>query len=51
MSPEMQYLSSRSHDAFANPAKAACREGNLRVLWEGVYRGWGRLVTMNLRRG
>ena len=24
------------HDAFANPAKAACREGNHRVLHEAV---------------
>ena len=28
----MKELSDRQHDAFANPAKAACREGNLRVL-------------------
>lgn len=47
----MPSLSDRQHDAFDNPAKAACRDGNLRVLPGAAYRGWGRLVTMNLRRG
>jgi len=28
----------RQHDAFANPAKFACRAGNLRVLREAAYR-------------
>jgi len=32
--------SSRQHDAFDNPAKAACREGNLRVLREAGYLLW-----------
>ncbi len=33
----MSHLSSRQHDAFDNPAKMACREGNLRVLREDAY--------------
>ena len=28
----MTILPDRHHDAFANPAKMACREGNLRLL-------------------
>lgn len=32
----MPTLSDRPHDAFDNPAKAACREGNLRVLREAA---------------
>jgi hypothetical protein len=32
----MTPLSDRQHDAFDNPAKAACREGNLRVLREAA---------------
>ena len=28
----MTDLSDRKHDSFANPAKAQCRAGNLRVL-------------------
>src|SRR5262245_41449681 len=36
----MMPLSDRQHDAFANPAKAACREGNLRVLREAAYLLW-----------
>ena len=32
--------SDRQHDAFANPAKAACRDGNLRVLREAAYLLW-----------
>jgi hypothetical protein len=40
-------LFDRQHDAFDNPAKMACREGNLRVL---VYRGSVRGQRMaNLR--
>ena len=40
----MTLLSDREHDAFDNPAKALCREGNLRVLREATYllRGRGR---------
>ena len=33
-------LSDRQHDAFDNPAKAACREGNLRALREAAYLLW-----------
>jgi hypothetical protein len=33
-------LSDRQHDAFDNPAKMACREGNLRVLCEAAYLLW-----------
>jgi hypothetical protein len=33
----MPDLSDRQHDAFDNPAKAGCREGNLRVLREAAY--------------
>jgi hypothetical protein len=36
----MTDLSDRQHDAFDNPAKAACREGNLRVLREAAYLLW-----------
>jgi hypothetical protein len=36
----MPQLSDRQHDAFDNPAKAACREGNLRVLREAAYLLW-----------
>ncbi len=36
----MMPLSDRQHDTFANPAKAACREGNLRVLREAAYLLW-----------
>ena len=32
--------SDRQHDAFDNPAKMACREGNLRVLCEAAYLLW-----------
>ena len=32
--------SDRRHDAFANPAKMACREGNLRVLREAAFLLW-----------
>jgi hypothetical protein len=32
--------SDRQHDAFDNPAKMACREGNLRVLREAAYLLW-----------
>ena len=36
----MPPLSDRQLDAFDNPAKAACREGNLRVLREAAYLLW-----------
>jgi hypothetical protein len=36
----MTNLSSRQHDAFDNPAKAACRKSNLRVLREAAYLLW-----------
>jgi hypothetical protein len=36
----MSPLSDRRRDAFDNPAKMACREGNLRVLREGAYLLW-----------
>ena len=36
----MTPLSDRQHDAFSNPAKAACREGNLRVLREAAFLLW-----------
>ncbi len=32
--------SDREHDAFSNPSKAACREGNLRVLREAAFLLW-----------
>src|SRR5437660_8331994 len=36
----MTPLSDRQQDAFDNPAKMACREGNLRVLREGAFLLW-----------
>ena len=36
----MSNLSDRHTDAFDNPAKAACREGNLRALREGAFLIW-----------
>jgi hypothetical protein len=36
----MTPLSDRQRDAFDNPAKAACRDGNLRVLREAAYLLW-----------
>jgi hypothetical protein len=36
----MTLSSDRQHDAFDNPAKMACREGNLRVLREAAYLLW-----------
>jgi hypothetical protein len=36
----MKPLSDRQHDAFDNPAKMACREGNLRVLREAAFLLW-----------
>jgi hypothetical protein len=40
-------VSDRQHDAFDNPAKAACRVGNLRVLRESVYRSNSRQSKIN----
>jgi hypothetical protein len=36
----MSHLSDRRHDAFDNPAKMACRAGNLRVLREAAFLLW-----------
>jgi hypothetical protein len=36
----MSTLSDRRHDAFDNPAKAQCREGNLRALREAAHLLW-----------
>ena len=36
----MPNLSNRQLDAFDNPAKAACREGNFRALREGAFLLW-----------
>jgi hypothetical protein len=36
----MNELSDRQRDAFDNPAKMACREGNLRVLRDAAYLLW-----------
>jgi hypothetical protein len=36
----MTPFSDRRHDTFANPAKMACREGNLRVLREAAHLLW-----------
>ena len=36
----MTPLSDRQHDAFDNPAKMACREGNLRALREAAFLLW-----------
>jgi hypothetical protein len=36
----MSSLSDRQHDAFANPAKMACRAGNLRVLRGAAFLLW-----------
>jgi hypothetical protein len=45
----MTPLSDRHHDAFDNPAKAACREGNLRVLREAAYLLWEDSGRIRLR--
>jgi hypothetical protein len=36
----MPAISDRHEDAFDNPAKMACREGNLRVLREAAFLLW-----------
>jgi hypothetical protein len=46
----MPDLSDREHDAFDNPAKALCRDGNLRVLWGAAYRWRERVVTIHERK-
>jgi hypothetical protein len=37
---EMTDVSDRQHDAFDNPAKMTCREGNLRTLREPAFLLW-----------
>jgi hypothetical protein len=41
--------SDRQHDAFNNPAKAACRDGNLRVLREAAHLLWEDDRRLRLR--
>jgi hypothetical protein len=38
-------LSDRQHDAFDNPAKALCRDGNLRILREAAHLLWEDALT------
>jgi len=45
----MHSLSDRQHDAFDNPAKMACREGNLRVLREAAFLLWENGDRIRLR--
>jgi hypothetical protein len=45
----MSTLSDRQHDVFDNPAKMACREGNLRVLREAAYLLWQDADRTRLR--
>jgi hypothetical protein len=45
----MMPLSDRRHDAFDNPAKMACRAGNLRVLREAAYLLWEDADRARLR--
>src|SRR6266705_1676158 len=45
----MTDLSDRQHDAFDNPAKMACREGNLRVLREAAFLLWEDGSRIRLR--
>jgi len=42
-------LSDRQHDAFDNPAKMACRAGNLRVLREAAFLLWEDADRKRLR--
>jgi hypothetical protein len=42
-------VSSRQHDAFDNPAKALCRDGNLRVLREAAHLLWEDDTRSRLR--
>jgi hypothetical protein len=45
----MTDLSDRQHDAFDNPAKMACRQGNLRVLREAAFLLWESGDRIRLR--
>jgi hypothetical protein len=45
----MTPLSDRQHDTFANTAKMACREGNLRVLREAAFLLWEDSSRTRLR--
>ena len=45
----MTLLSDRQSDAFDNPAKMACREGNLRVLREAAFLLWEDCERRRLR--
>src|SRR5438132_648152 len=45
----MPNLSNRQHDAFDNPAKMACRAGNLRVLREAAFLLWENNDRTRLR--
>src|SRR5262245_46983116 len=45
----MSEPSDRQHDAFDNPAKMACRTGNLRVLREAAFLLWDDGVRTRLR--
>src|SRR5579872_1562421 len=45
----MPPLSDRQHDAFDNPAKMACRAGNLRALREAAYLLWEDADRTRLR--
>lgn len=45
----MPSLSDRQHDAFDNPAKMACRAGNLRVLREAAFLLWEDSERKRLR--
>src|SRR5205814_4094279 len=45
----MPDLSDRQHDAFDNPAKMACRAGNLRVLREAAFLLWEDGARARLR--
>jgi hypothetical protein len=45
----MTHPSDRQHDAFDNPAKMACREGNLRALREAAFLLWDDSERNRLR--
>ncbi len=47
----MTPLSDRQHDAFDNPAKAACRDGNLRAMRKAAYPTRYRAGKMNPEYG
>jgi hypothetical protein len=46
----MTNYSDRQSDAFDNPAKMACREGNLRALGEAAFLTGRVVITIVLRR-